>query len=527
MRLAQVLKLPSMARVTLVHIAQPESEVRGVHIVDFPNPAPWVRAGQVLLTTGYAWPRDDHLQRAMVHQLADCRLTALGLAVPGFFERMPQAVLDVAIERGLTLFEIPWIDSFARIVEEIHGAIIAEQYRVIQRSEEIHRSLTHAAVEAATLEDLMRVVARQLGHAVSYDDITGHVVARAPTLGSGHVPEAVQDTAYQHWLIEHGYLQRMQRSIRPIVIPPACGHGRRLACPVHIKRDWVGVLWIEYADDASPSELDRRAAEHAAIVIALHEAHQRARLVIENSVRHGLLAALLLGQYETPHQIHERALTLGVDLDRPHQLAIVAMRVPLPLSQAHFVRREHLGERISRIVQAHGGAAVITLLHDQIPFLVADPALAQRVWHEIAADDLLLALGQPCRGVEAIRHMFDALGQIMPRLAAGVCYGAEDLLIPRLLLGDRAAGQAFVELMLAPLRANRQSAVLLDTLLCWITHGFNARTAAETLNVHYKTVVYRLDRITELTGWHLADPALRFQLQLIDRILSLNDKITR
>jgi purine catabolism regulator len=128
MRLAQVLKLPSMARVTLVHIAQPESEVRGVHIVDFPNPAPWVRAGQVLLTTGYAWPRDDHLQRAMVHQLADCRLTALGLAVPGFFERMPQAVLDVAIERGLTLFEIPWIDSFARIVEEIHGAIIAEQY---------------------------------------------------------------------------------------------------------------------------------------------------------------------------------------------------------------------------------------------------------------------------------------------------------------------------------------------------------------------------------------------------------------
>lgn len=161
MRLAQVLKLPSMSRVTLVHVAQPECEVRGVHIVDFPNPAPWVRAGQILLTTGYAWPHDDHLQRAMVHQLADCRLTALGLAVPGFFEHMPQAVLDVAAERGMTLFEIPWIDSFARIVEEIHGAIIAEQYRVIQRSEEIHRSLTHAAVEAATLEDLVRVVARQ------------------------------------------------------------------------------------------------------------------------------------------------------------------------------------------------------------------------------------------------------------------------------------------------------------------------------------------------------------------------------
>ena len=527
MRLAQVLKLPSMSRVTLVHVAQPECEVRGVHIVDFPNPAPWVRAGQILLTTGYAWPHDDHLQRAMVHQLADCRLTALGLAVPGFFEHMPQAVLDVAAERGMTLFEIPWIDSFARIVEEIHGAIIAEQYRVIQRSEEIHRSLTHAAVEATTLEDLVRVVARQLGHAVSYDDITGRVVACAPASRPSHASEATQDAAYQHWLAEHGYLQRMQRSIRPIVIPPACGHDRRLACPVHIKRDWVGVLWIEYAGGASPGELDRRAAEHAAVVIALHEAHQRARIGIENSVRYGLLGALLSGQYEAPQQIHERALALGVDLDRPHQLAVVAMRVPLPLSQAHFVRREHLGERISRVVQAHGGAAIVTLLHDQIPFLVADPALAQRVWREIAADDLLLALGQPCRGVEAVRQMFDALGQIMPRLAAGACYDAEDLLIPRLLLGDRTAGQAFVEMMLTPLRTSRQSPVLLDTLRRWINHGFNARATAEVLSVHHKTVAYRLDRIAELTGWHLADPTIRFQLQLIDRILSLNDKSSR
>jgi Purine catabolism regulatory protein-like family len=46
-------------------------DVLGVHVVDFPNPVPWVRAGQILLTTGYAWPHDAGSLRTLIRD-GDC-----------------------------------------------------------------------------------------------------------------------------------------------------------------------------------------------------------------------------------------------------------------------------------------------------------------------------------------------------------------------------------------------------------------------------------------------------------------------
>ena len=38
-----------------------EREVRWAHVIDMPDPAPWVRPGQLLLTTGFAWPTGEGL----------------------------------------------------------------------------------------------------------------------------------------------------------------------------------------------------------------------------------------------------------------------------------------------------------------------------------------------------------------------------------------------------------------------------------------------------------------------------------
>src|SRR5690606_6088282 len=120
-------------------------EVRWVHIVDIPDILPWVRPGQFLLTTGYAWPREDAQQRDLVHSLADQGLAGIGLAVPRFFEHCPPAFRDEADRLNLPLLEIPWEIPFAQITEELHTAILAEQARLIEQSERIHRSLTQAA----------------------------------------------------------------------------------------------------------------------------------------------------------------------------------------------------------------------------------------------------------------------------------------------------------------------------------------------------------------------------------------------
>src|SRR6185437_10187903 len=92
-------------------------EVRWVHIVDIPEPVPWVQAGQLVLTTGYAWPCDDAEQCELVRGLAAQCPAGIALAVPHFFEHFSEAVRAEADAVGLALIEIPWDIPFAQVTE--------------------------------------------------------------------------------------------------------------------------------------------------------------------------------------------------------------------------------------------------------------------------------------------------------------------------------------------------------------------------------------------------------------------------
>lgn len=153
MKLLEALTLPVLGNTSVVAgLAGLEREVLWVHIVDLPDPLPWVHPGQLLLTTGYAWPREEEAQRALIRALAERNLAGVGLAVPHFFEHFSQAAHAEADRVALPLLEVPWDIPFAHITEALHRAILAEQYQMIEQSEVIHRALTRAALEAGSLE---------------------------------------------------------------------------------------------------------------------------------------------------------------------------------------------------------------------------------------------------------------------------------------------------------------------------------------------------------------------------------------
>jgi imidazolonepropionase-like amidohydrolase len=98
--------------------------VSWVHVVDVPEPAPWVRPGQLVLTTGYAWPRKAPALRRFAEELAAAEPAAIALAVPQFFEIFPEPALSVLARAGLALA----FSSDAPVVREVSplkGALAA------------------------------------------------------------------------------------------------------------------------------------------------------------------------------------------------------------------------------------------------------------------------------------------------------------------------------------------------------------------------------------------------------------------
>ncbi|HVW35521.1 MAG TPA: helix-turn-helix domain-containing protein, partial [Acidimicrobiia bacterium] len=82
--------------------------------------------------------------------------------------------------------------------------------------------------------------------------------------------------------------------------------------------------------------------------------------------------------------------------------------------------------------------------------------------------------------------------------------------------GDPSALEDLVARWLGPLLAHdeRRNARLLPTLAAYLDSGAVQQATADTLGVHVSTLKYRLARLAEILGRDLADPDVRFQLQV-------------
>ncbi|RVX45286.1 PucR-like helix-turn-helix protein [Nonomuraea polychroma] len=95
----------------------------------------------------------------------------------------------------------------------------------------------------------------------------------------------------------------------------------------------------------------------------------------------------------------------------------------------------------------------------------------------------------------------------------------EDHMATLVVFKDEELVSALAEVRLAPLAHLRptQQDRLAETLLAWLRYGRVAGEVAARLHVHPQTVRYRLRQLEELYGDQLADPDIRFELEIVLR----------
>lgn len=532
MKLHEILALDTLATAQVVTVGDNLARnVVWMHIVDLPDVREWVRPGIFLLTTGYAWPHSEPEQREMIRSLASLDLACIGLAVPNYFEHFPLAIIDESQHIQLPLIEIPWNIPFVQITETVHRAILNEQYHVIEQSEEIHRTLTRAALDANSLQDLATTLGKLINRAITIEDPQGHMLAeyslssdedtlRRATLLNGETP-----SEFVQYLERIGFYQSILHTKHPIRIPALKRYDlhARIVYPIRLKEELVGMVWI-IEGDRPLSELDERASEHAAIVAALQIAHQRALTSFEERLGYTFLDSLLEGHFDPTHAAMERARLLGFDRDARYRVGVLVLDESIPLSSEGFLRRERIASLLRQQLRLQGYTPLISLSLNKISFLLPDHTSADRIWHSFVSGGISMAVGQQYQGVDGIQQSYQEVLSILTYLPSNSFYEYESLLLPRVLLGDQIAQEAFLDQILGTIRRQRNGDVLLETLLAWTNAGFHYPSVAEHLHVHMKTLHYRLTRIANLTGLDLANTEIRFQLQLATHLLSLKEK---
>ncbi|TJY41562.1 PucR family transcriptional regulator [Cohnella pontilimi] len=493
-KLMDALNLDSLRRATVVAGTQAlERTVRWVNVVDVPDPLPWVREGDLLLTTGYAWPRDEDGLDRLIAAMAGRGLAGLGLAVPNFFERMPLAARRAADAHHLPLLEIPWEIPFSSITEEIHRSILSLQRDLLEQSEAIHKKLMKAGLEAKSLQDLTDTLHSLIGREVWIEHPEGGVLAKSPAGGKPDLSENGQS--------EHAPYE----------------------CPILIKREPAAVLKI--VQHGHPlGELEIRAAESAAVVIALHLSQQRALASLETQLGYSFLESLLEGVVEPTSQMLQRAQILGFDPGGVYSVGLLVLSAQVPLSRDGVIRREKLAVSLKRELQDLHAAPLLSLSQNHITFLLPERCPFSRLWERLRSPDVAMFLSRTHQGFAGVRQGFAEVSSLLPYTVPGRCCRFEDLLVHRVLIGEREARAQFLEKLFQPLMRDKNGEVLVETVIAAARCGFHLKKAAEAMCVHPKTLRYRLDRAISLGGFDFQDPQQQFELQLAERVLSLQDK---
>ncbi|GAB4579379.1 MAG: PucR family transcriptional regulator [Anaerolineales bacterium] len=272
--------------------------------------------------------------------------------------------------------------------------------------------------------------------------------------------------------------------------------------------------------------LSRVVAEQGAIACAVEMSRSKAVRETEKRLRGDLLSALIRGDL-SPRDARLWTETYGLDLEQSH----TCLRFCWDSSEPPSVRR--LETLVNGEIAKQGITAIVNVLENQVICfceVVPDkvrPEEAINLGRSVIDRGMLTypesrprcGVGTPAQSLDDWLNSFRQAGQALEmaqRLSENRPLFYPDLLVYRLLLQIENSPElkAFQEEILGPLLDHENGKELIRTLEVYFERNGNLKKTAHNLYIHRNTLIYRLERIHEITSLDLDNPETRLALQL-------------
>lgn len=139
------------------------NQIKSVNILENPGILDWLQPGELLLTTGYAFKHDPHLQKELLIALAKQSGAGIGFKVQRYFDNVPKELIDLANEIGLPIIVIPYHYTFSQIYDVINKQLHTN-YQINQTQQQMAMHYSHPLVEQGpSVQVLLEKLAKTIG----------------------------------------------------------------------------------------------------------------------------------------------------------------------------------------------------------------------------------------------------------------------------------------------------------------------------------------------------------------------------
>jgi len=509
-----ILLIPDLQdAVVLAGASGMQRAIHRVNVMEVPDVIDWVRPGEFLITSGFPFRDHPEVLLAIIPQLAEKGVAALGVKTKRFIDHIPEQVLELADQLGFPILELPASTVFSDVVRGIMERVLVQEARELSLLQSRFQKLSQQLLFGRGLEEFVQTLDGMLDNPIVLLDDADHLLL-SPQAAALSTDPAVWSGLREFSNLGVSFVTVGARRIRVYI--SEVGGQRHQRCLLMLL-EWNQELTV----------VDQLTIDRVGVLVGLEMINAQARREVESKYVDQFLQDWLSGRIVTSEDLLIRGEACGCPMPEGRRLyaGLVRWLDGKPQARALQSAMRRLRARLAPHIH-------VTLLEGELAMLLsADPegepeaVLAQALselgdvfgvgscsiclGHVVQQTHLVHISYQDARKIHAISAICDFREPIIDNRRLGVF----ELLY---LLPDNEEVQAYADRYVAPLLAydKKHKTMLLETVKLYFRYNRNVKKTSQELFTHYNTVTYRIERACELLGLRQDEGDDLLQLQL-------------
>lgn len=527
--------------------------IHKVNVMEVPDIADWVEEGELLLTTAYVIKDDLKKLHELVIDLDKKGVAGLGIKTHRYIKEVPAYIIDEANQKGFPIIELPYELSHSTVIVNSLTKIINRQTDLLKRIDRVQNRLLNTMLHGGGLESIGQVICESLEKSTLA--IREYVFEENIIFCDESKKEVLQEILNKDRESGNEYDLYMENEFKHFeTIDEINGEKvKRFTIPICTQDRNFGAIYIWDSNNLLTS-LELRMIKSASSIIALEILRKLSMFEIESKYKIEFFDDLFSKNPVKRNRALERASFFDFDKNLSYSAIVISIGAnkvvekdqSLHTQLLHKVNIRVLG-LIQRVLQQQKRSMVCGNKSDKIIILYGSSiegdskllkkeilSFCNEILHYAdleSISEVEIGIGRNYKDSKELwksyREAKRAIRSIDMDEEHRVMHYS-DLGIYKLLTYEELKPELneFYKEILRPLVEydKEKNTQLVFTLKMYFLYAANFKKISKEMFTHYNTVIYRIQRIQEITGADLDDYNDRLNLQIALKIYDIIDE---
>lgn len=524
-----------------------KNTIARVNIMADPDIFDWVQEGEFLLTTAYFFEKDNvEAQKKLIKNASDKKLAGIGIKVSPYLDALSGEVLSLAEELNFPLIDIHYSIPLSDIMMSIFKEIFNKQASLLERIEKVHERFMEVMLEGKGIGEVIQVIHENIKNPVVLNlKFSNQRFSQLKGLDDSTKDELLQDM--KGFYESNDGRSKLKRLDEDKVLVKG-KFVKRMVMPIVLKDNVYGHIFT-WSTTTPLGGFDLSIIESASTTIALAVLQELSIKEVEIRYRSEFFEDLISVDIKRKKKALDRAHFFNLKPNDYYVIEVMSFKLKFEEEEDDEYFFEYLKDYANTTVMVAedimgylGLSGIVStklngiqiLLGFKEPFNINSRLedFNQRLYRVLEEKfknmEIRIGVGRVYKGLEKVNKSFsDALKTIRTGkvLTDKEVVTFNELGIFKILCQDFLTDELedFYNTTLKPLVEydEKKSTELVKTLEAYYKFNGNLTRMSEYLYTHYNTILYRINRIKEITKMELDNPNDRLNLEIALKIREL------